>query len=103
LTVTGKAADGVPLADVVSLADVVLLDDEPQPVRAATQAAAVAKTAASRSGVLIAGYFLPIGGKEGETVGTPWGSTPWRPRRITLPTRADVVRRAGVDLAWIPP
>jgi hypothetical protein len=78
LTVTGKAAafaDAVP-AGLLVLADVVLLADEPQPARAvaqAAQAAPAAKTATSRRGVLIRGYFLPIGGKEGETVGRRGG------------------------------
>jgi hypothetical protein len=88
LTVTGKAAavaDAVPagllvpddgvvlLADVVVLAGVVLLADEPQPARAVAQAAPAARAATSRRGVLIRGYFLPIGGKEGETVGRRGG------------------------------
>src|SRR5690242_905015 len=90
LTVTGNAAalaGAVALAEValaaVGLAAAGLLADEPQPARAAAQAAL--KAAASRRGFLIACYFLPRG-KEGETVGRRGG-----PGRITLPTRADVV------------
>jgi hypothetical protein len=94
LTVTGKAAaDAVP--DGWLLADVVLLADEPQAARAVAQAAAAATRAASRRGVLIRDYFLPER-REGRRDRRSAG---WRPRRITLPTRADVVKRAGVDLA----
>jgi hypothetical protein len=66
VTVTGKAAAadaelaaGARLpADDVDGVDELLLADEPQPARAAAQAA-VPRTAASLRGVLIAGYFLP--------------------------------------------
>jgi hypothetical protein len=94
LTVTGKAAavadaalDAWLLADVVLLAGVVLLADEPQAARAAAQAAAAAAKAASRRGILIRDYFLPER-REGRR---DRRSAVWRPRRITLPTRADVV------------
>jgi hypothetical protein len=66
VTVTGKAAAdadaGAELAadevDGLDGLDELLLADEPQPARAAAQAAAPS-TAASLRGVLIAGYFLP--------------------------------------------
>jgi hypothetical protein len=73
VTVTGKAAaadaelaaEALPGADAPLAAaeadglDELLLADEPQPARAAAQAA-VPRTAASLRGVLIAGYFLPV-------------------------------------------
>jgi hypothetical protein len=73
VTVTGKAAadaDAELTAEALLAADAplaaaeageldeLLLADEPQPARAAAQAAAP-RTAASLRGVLIAGYFLP--------------------------------------------
>jgi hypothetical protein len=109
LTVTGKAAavavaapaglaDAELLAGAVLPAGVGLLAEDPQAARAVAPTAAAATTAAQRRGILIWCYFLPEGGKEGETVGAPL-----RPGRITLPTRADVVKRAVVDLAERPP
>jgi hypothetical protein len=63
VTVTGKlaAADAVLAADALAGGVEVLLADDPQPARAAAQAAAVPRTAAILRGVLIEGYFLPDG------------------------------------------
>jgi hypothetical protein len=112
VTVTGKlAADaelaaeallaaGVPLtADEV---DEVLLADDPQPARTAAQAAAVPSAAVILRGVLIEGYFLPNVRERKARPLACLDSTPRRPGRIALPTRADIVRRAVVDLAWTP-
>jgi hypothetical protein len=77
----------------------VLLDDE-QPVSAAAQAAAVLSTAASPRGVFIAYFFLPWRreGRPGRRRALARGHG--ARGRITLPTRVDIVWRAGVDLAW---
>jgi hypothetical protein len=96
------AVDGVLAADAAAdllAVDVVSLAVDPQPARAAAQAPAIPKIAAERRGILTEGYFLPRRreGRRGRR--RPMKSALGRPGRIALPTRADVVCRAGVDLA----
>jgi hypothetical protein len=97
------AADGVLAAadaavDLLAV-DVVSLAVDPQPARAAAQAAVMPKIAAVRRGVLTEGYFLPMRREGRRDRRRPMKSALGRPGRIALPTRADVVCRAGVDLA----
>jgi len=118
LRVTGKSAPvlvvGLAVADVVAVPglDVLGFDvaiepklelDEEQAASAATAKVAVTTATVRRVRVFIGGYFLPVGGKEGETAGAPRASPLAKTAGTDRPSHEGRCRPARQKATWLGP